>query len=160
MASESQDAASMNMDEKYVSQCVDGVDISASQDLSTNSTAESTFTERLCLKIDIYVLIPMFFLNLLSLMGRTNIGAALVQKLVPDLHLGSMDVFLAVAISTAPIIVLDIPSQLLMRFLRRRTGLPHIRYLCALDIGLGQLSSYASFICYPNSSLDNQVDET
>ncbi|PSR86967.1 major facilitator superfamily domain-containing protein [Coniella lustricola] len=133
------------MDKQDIGHCADDGDIPVSQNELTNATEKPVFTERLCLKIDAHVLLPMFFLNFLSLMGRTNIGAALVQKLVPDLHLDSIEVFFAIAITTAPIIVLEIPSQILMRFLRRKAGLPHSRYLCALDVGLGVVTLAQAF---------------
>lgn len=125
--------------EKYGRQYhIDNIELAKENQTEEHSSLTfAKFGKRLCLKIDLHVLLPMFFLNLLSLMGRTNIGAALIQELIPDLHLTSMDVFLVIAITTVPIMVLDIPSQLLMRYLGRKVGLPFIRYLCLMDILLG-----------------------
>lgn len=95
------------------------------------------FDQALCLKIDLWLLAPLLFLNFFSLMGRANIGAALIQKLPADLHLDATAVFLATSIPAVGIMVFEIPSNLLMRWLERRAGLGFVRYLSLLNLGLG-----------------------
>lgn len=55
----------------------------------TNSVPDTTFPTRLCLKLDLWLLTPMLFLAFLALMGRMNIGSALIQGLPTDLKLDS-----------------------------------------------------------------------
>lgn len=98
--------------------------------------AKGLFTQKLCMKIDLHVLTPMLFLNFLSLMGRTNIGAALIQKLPQELKLNAMKVFLAISIPLVPLILFEIPSNLIMRFLEKNYGLSYMRYLSAITICL------------------------
>jgi hypothetical protein len=96
------------------------------------------FTERLLWKIDRHLLVPMFLLNFFSLMGRTNIGATLIQKLPQDLSLGQTEVFLVLTMPAVSLILFDVPSNLLMRYLERKIHLGYMRYLCLVNIGLGE----------------------
>ncbi|KAH8887855.1 MFS general substrate transporter [Thozetella sp. PMI_491] len=96
-------------------------------------------------KIDLHLMIPFVFLNFLSLMGRTNIGAALIQKLPADLHLDAMGVFLAVAIPGVPLILFEIPSNLLMRWLEARFNISYMKYLSAITILLGLVTIGQAF---------------
>jgi hypothetical protein len=77
--------------------------------------ARALFKKRLYLKLNLYILIPMLFLNVLSLISRTNIGAALIQELPADLHLIAMKVFLATTMPLIISILLKVPSNLLMK---------------------------------------------
>ena len=124
--------------------------------------AKPAFDKKLALKVDLYLLIPMLFLNFLSLMGRTNIGAALIQGLPKDLKLNAMKVFLTISISLVPLILLEIPSNLLMRFLERKLNVSYMRYLSIITILLGKtddrnsLMQFAKRIhrsCYARSRL-------
>ncbi len=92
---------------------------------------------KLLWKIDLYLMVPFVFLNFLSLMGRTNIGAALIQKLPQDLHLDAMAVFVAIAVPGAPLILFEIPSNLLMRWLETKFNFSYMKYLSIITILLG-----------------------
>lgn len=96
------------------------------------------FKERLCLKLDLHILVPMLFLNILSLMGRTNIGAALIQGLPADLHLTAMRVFLATTIPLVMLILFEVPSNLLMKWLEVKFNLSYMRYLSLITVCLGK----------------------
>lgn len=107
----------------------------------TGPPTATVFDAKLCAKLDLRILTPMFFLSFLSLMGRTNIGAALIQGLPADLQLDATKVYLAICIPLIMIIVFDIPSNMVMRWLERRFGLPYMRYLSLTTIGLGKSST-------------------
>lgn len=96
------------------------------------------FTKQLCFKLDLWLLTPMFFLNFLSLMGRTNIGNALIQELPTDLHLTAMKIFIVTVMPLVMLILFEIPSNLLMRWLERNWGLSYMRYLSLITVGLGE----------------------
>ncbi|KAH8817267.1 major facilitator superfamily domain-containing protein [Xylogone sp. PMI_703] len=116
----------------------DVVVMSAVNDSSVEQTdSESEFDRKLALKIDLRLLVPMLFLNFLSLMGRTNIGAALIQKLPQDLKLDANKIVLAISISLVPLILFEVPSNLIMRFLEKDYGFPYMRYLSVITICLG-----------------------
>lgn len=100
----------------------------------------SRFDQKLALKLDLYLLTPMLFLNFLSLMGRTNIGAAMVQGLPKDLKMDAMKVFISVTIPLVPLILFEVPSNLLMRFLERKYNFSYMRYLSLMTALLGTSS--------------------
>lgn len=104
------------------------------------SSRSSRFDKKLALKLDLYLLTPMLFLNFLSLMGRTNIGAAMVQSLPKDLKMDAMKVFLAVTIPLVPLILFEVPSNLLMRFLERKYNFSYMRYLSVMTALLGMFT--------------------
>lgn len=108
-----------------------------SDEFSDDAPISCTYDQKLALKIDFHVLLPMLFLNFFSLMGRTNIGTALIQKLPQDLKLNAMDVVIAVSLAFVPLIVLEIPSNILMRTLENNVGLPYIKYLSIITGLLG-----------------------
>lgn len=97
------------------------------------------FDQKLALKADLHVLLPLLFLNFFSLMGRTNVGTALIQKLPADLKLKATDIFVAIVLAFVPLILLEIPSNVLMRTLERKVGLGYIRYLSIMTALLGMI---------------------
>lgn len=103
--------------------------------------SKTSFDQKLALKIDLHVLLPMLFLNFLSLMGRTNIGAALIQQLPKDLELTAIKIFCATTIAMAPLILLEVPSNLLMRYLEKAHGLSYMRYLSIVTVLLGKFTN-------------------
>ncbi|KAK5993490.1 putative transporter-like protein [Cladobotryum mycophilum] len=103
------------------------------------------FREKLCWKLDVHLLTPMFFLNFLSLMGRTNIGAALVQGLPHDLHLDAIKVFLAITMPLVMLILFEVPSNLLMKWLEVKMNLSYMRYLSLITVGLGVVTLGQAF---------------
>ncbi|TGO48601.1 hypothetical protein BOTNAR_0467g00080 [Botryotinia narcissicola] len=109
--------------------------IETSHDLAL--AGPSRFDNKLALKLDLYLLTPMLFLNFLSLMGRTNIGAAMVQGLPKELKMDAMKVFISVTIPLVPLILLEVPSNLLMRFLERKYNFSYMRYLSLMTALLG-----------------------
>ncbi|KAG4034094.1 hypothetical protein MFRU_003g00700 [Monilinia fructicola] len=128
MAQEPPAADVSQMDEKYSI-------TESSHDLELSGP--SRFDQKLALRLDLHLLTPMLFLNFLSLMGRTNIGAAMVQGLPKELKMDAMKVFLAVTIPLVPLILFEVPSNLLMRFLERKYNFSYMRYLSIMTALLG-----------------------
>lgn len=111
---------------------------SAQTDQYESSIGTKSFDMKLCYKIDRHLMVAMFFLNFLSLMGRTNIGAALIRQLPQDLKLDAMKVFIMLTMPAVPLILFEVPSNLLMRFLDRKFNFSYMWYMCLLDVLLGQ----------------------
>ncbi|PQE11457.1 major facilitator superfamily transporter protein [Rutstroemia sp. NJR-2017a WRK4] len=107
----------------------------SSHDLAVSGP--SRFDRKLQMKLDLHLLTPMLFLNFLSLMGRTNIGAAMVQKLPHDLKMDAMKVFISISIPLVPLILFEVPSNLLMRLLERKYNFSYMRYLSVMTALLG-----------------------
>lgn len=101
------------------------------------SVGRKAFDKKLLYKLDLHLMVAMFFLNFLSLMGRTNIGAALIRQLPQDLKLDAMKVFIILTMPAAPLILFEVPSNLLMRWLDRRLDFSYMWYMCLLDVLLG-----------------------
>lgn len=108
----------------------------SSHDLAVSGP--SRFDRKLQMKLDLHLLTPMLFLNFLSLMGRTNIGAAMVQKLPHDLEMDAMKVFISISIPLVPLILFEVPSNLLMRLLERKYNFSYMRYLSVMTALLGK----------------------
>ncbi|KAK7993304.1 t-complex 1 subunit alpha [Apiospora arundinis] len=118
---------------------------SASLDSPAAPAEAAVFDAKLCAKLDFRILTPMFFLNFLSLMGRTNIGAALIQKLPVDLKMDAMKTFLAISMPVVMLILFEVPSNLLMRWFDKRYGLSYMRYLSLITVGLGVVTLGQAF---------------
>jgi hypothetical protein len=80
----------------------------------------------------------MLFLNFVSLMGRTNIGTALIQKLPQDLKLDAMKVFLSISMTFIPLIVCEVPNNILMHALDKKYNVSYMRYLALINFFLGK----------------------
>lgn len=112
-----------------------------------SSVEKRVFDRKLLYKLDWHLMIAMFFLNFLSLMGRTNIGAALIRQLPQDLKLDAMKVFVVLTMPAAPLILFEVPSNLLMRWLDRKINFSYMWYMCLLDLLLGQSESRSPVYC-------------
>ncbi|KAF6803564.1 transmembrane transporter [Colletotrichum sojae] len=110
------------------------------------SVGRKVFDKKLLYKLDLHLMIAMFFLNFLSLMGRTNIGAALIRQLPQDLKLDAMKVFIILTMPAAPLILFEVPSNLLMRWLDRRLNFSFMWYMCLLDVLLGLITVAQGFV--------------
>ncbi|KAK1593409.1 major facilitator superfamily transporter [Colletotrichum navitas] len=110
------------------------------------SIGGKTFDQKLLYKLDLKIMVAMFFLNFLSLMGRTNIGAALIRQLPQDLKLDAMKVFIVLTMPAVPLILFEVPSNLLMRFLDRRFNFHYMWYMCLLDVLLGVITIGQGFV--------------
>ncbi|OLN91622.1 putative transporter C1002.16c-like protein 10 [Colletotrichum chlorophyti] len=111
-----------------------------------SSVGARTLEKKLLYKLDKHLMVAIFFLNFLSLMGRTNIGAALIRQLPQDLHLDAMKVFIVLTMPAAPLILFEVPSNLLMRFLDRKFNFSYMWYMCLLDILLGLVTIGQGFV--------------
>ncbi|WYZ33918.1 hypothetical protein EsH8_I_000194 [Colletotrichum jinshuiense] len=119
---------------------------SAQTDQYESSIGTKSFDMKLCYKIDRHLMVAMFFLNFLSLMGRTNIGAALIRQLPQDLKLDAMKVFIMLTMPAVPLILFEVPSNLLMRFLDRKFNFSYMWYMCLLDVLLGIITICQGFV--------------
>lgn len=126
--------------EKGVEITKDGKDADGKRDVADNPNTPGTmeFPKKLLAKIDRRLLISMFFLNFISLMGRTNIGATLIRSMPMDLQLDAEKIFIVLVMPTAPLILFEVPSNLLMRLMERKLDFSYIHYMCLLDFVLGE----------------------
>jgi fucose permease len=71
--------------------------------------------KRLLWKLDLHVVPILMFLFLLAFLDRINIGNARLQGLEKDLHMKNHDYNLALFIFFIPYILLEVPSNLLLK---------------------------------------------
>ena len=80
------------------------------------STAITKEVERkIIMKTDLHVLPILFLLFLVSFVDRTNIGNAKILGLTTDLHMVGNQYNIAVFVFNIPYVLLDIPSNMLLR---------------------------------------------
>jgi len=106
--------------------------------ITRSDAAPMIFSRQLFIKLDFRLMTPMVFIIFLSLMGRANIGNALIQDLPADLKLTSTKIFVVTVMPLIMLILFEIPSNLIMRWLERKWGLSYIRYLSLITVGLGK----------------------
>lgn len=140
MGNVARDFVSQNEDNRDSEKDASAVSKHATDSVGSHSVVEQRqlFKDKLCFKLDLHILTPMFFLNFLSLMGRTNIGAALIQGLPHDLHLNAMKVFLCITMPLVMLILFEVPSNLLMKWLETKFGISYMCYLSLITVGLGK----------------------
>ncbi|KAI4142727.1 MAG: hypothetical protein LQ340_007249, partial [Diploschistes diacapsis] len=90
---------------------------------------------KIIMKTDLHVLPILFLLFLVSFVDRTNIGNAKIEGLTTGLHMVGDQYSIAVFVFNIPYVLLDIPSNLL---LRRQPGLA--------TLGQGLTQSYGGLI--------------
>ena len=84
----------------------------------TGGTIDAALEQKVRLKCD-YKLVPMLFLLLLcAFIDRINIGNARIQGLEKDLGMKGHDFNIALSVFFIPYILLEVPSNLLMRSIR------------------------------------------
>lgn len=87
------------------------------EQIKSESPAEidRTAEKRLLWKLDIHVVPILMFLFLLAFLDRINIGNARLQGLEKDLNMKNHDYNLALFIFFIPYILLEVPSNLLLK---------------------------------------------
>ena len=85
--------------------------------------------KRLLRKLDIRVAPVMGFLYMLAFIDRINIGNARIQGLEKDLHMEGHDFNIALLIFFVPYVILEVPSNLLIRKANPSTWLSAIMVL-------------------------------
>lgn len=92
-------------------------DLETIEQIKSESPAEidRTAEKRLLWKLDIHVVPILMFLFLLAFLDRINIGNARLQGLEKDLNMKNHDYNLALFIFFIPYILLEIPSNLLLK---------------------------------------------
>jgi MFS family permease len=76
---------------------------------------DRTAEKRLLWKLDIHVVPILMILFLMAFLDRINIGNAAIQGLETDLNMGGHDFNIALFIFFIPYILLEVPSNLILR---------------------------------------------
>jgi hypothetical protein len=88
--------------------------------------------KRVIRKCDLRVVPPTLILFMLSFLDRVNIGNAAIQGLPEDLALVGLQFNVALLILFVPFILLEIPSNLVMKRLNPSTWLSVLLFGCGM----------------------------
>ena len=89
--------------------------ISETFDDAESITITKEAERKIIMKTDLHVLPILFLLFLVSFVDRTNIGNAKIEGLTTDLHMVGNQYNIAVFVFNIPYVLLDIPSNMLLR---------------------------------------------
>ncbi|KAL4914791.1 major facilitator superfamily domain-containing protein [Aspergillus aurantiobrunneus] len=96
----------------------------AASTIETSSvTLNPAAIRRLNRKLDLHVLPPLFLLYFLSFLDRGNIGNARIQGLEQSLGMAGQDYSIALCIFFVPYVLLEVPSNLILKRLSPQTWL-------------------------------------
>lgn len=90
------------------------------------SPANPVAVKKLLQKCDVHVIPPLFLIYLLAFLDRTNIGNARIQGLEASLHMKDNDFNIALCIFFLPYILLEVPSNIIIKRVAPSTWLSGI----------------------------------
>lgn len=93
---------------------------------TSTSPAPPLSTTSLLHKLDTHLLPPLTTLFLLAFLDRTNIGNAAIQNMPSDLHMRGSNYNVALFVFFIPYILLEVPSNLILRKVKPSTWLSGI----------------------------------
>lgn len=115
---------------------------------STNDIQTSTVDEdKLVRKIDLHLMPILFVLYMFAFLDRVNIGNAKIQGLTTELHMSGQQFNVASLILFVPYILLEVPSNLLIKRIRPSMWLGGLMFCWGLiTMCQGFVHSYAGLI--------------
>lgn len=102
----------------------------SAKEWDTHDGPEAEIQRRVTRKCDLRVVPPTLVLFALSFLDRVNIGNAAIQGLPQDLQLTGSMFNVALLILFIPFILLEIPSNLVMKQIRPSTWLSALLFGC------------------------------
>jgi MFS family permease len=103
--------------------------------------------KKLLWKVDLHVVPPLLILFLLAFLDRVNIGNAKIQGMTTELHMQGQDYNIALFIFFIPYILLEVPSNIIIKKLAPSTWLCTIMFLWGVcTIGQGLVRNFAGLV--------------
>lgn len=103
--------------------------------------------KKLLWKVDCYVVPPLLILFLLSFLDRVNIGNAKIQGMTEELHLVGQDFNIALFIFFIPYILLEVPSNIIIRKIAPSTWLCGTMFCWGVcTVGQGLVQNFGSLV--------------
>lgn len=84
---------------------------------------------KLVRKIDLHLLLPLWLIFVLCLLDRINLGNVAVLGITQDLHLEGNDLNVALQVFFVPYILVDIPSNILLKKFKPSTWISSLTFL-------------------------------
>ena len=103
---------------------------------SIQNAWSSKAEKRVLRKCDLHVLPMLYILYMLSYLDRINIGNARIQGLEKDLGMVGNDYNIALQVFFVPYILLEVPSNILLRRIAPPTWLSFIMFLWGKSLAL------------------------
>lgn len=103
--------------------------------------------KKLLWKVDLHVVPPLLILFLLAFLDRVNIGNAKIQGMTTELHMEGQDYNIALFIFFIPYILLEVPSNIIIKKVASSTWLCTIMFLWGVcTIGQGLVRNFAGLL--------------
>jgi sugar phosphate permease len=125
---------------KEVSSFVDEEKAPVTPTTENHSNVNTADEDKLVRKIDLHLLPILFVLYMFAFLDRVNIGNAKIQGLTTELHMSGEQYNIASMILFVPYIVLEVPSNLLMKRIK-----PSM-WLSGLMFGWGIITMCQGFV--------------
>ncbi len=103
--------------------------------------------KKLLWKVDLHVVPPLLILFLLAFLDRVNIGNAKIQGMTTELHMEGQDYNIALFVFFIPYILLEVPSNIIIKKVAPSTWLCTIMFLWGIcTIGQGLVRNFAGLV--------------
>ncbi|KAE9377036.1 major facilitator superfamily protein [Stipitochalara longipes BDJ] len=103
--------------------------------------------KKLLWKVDCHVVPPLLILFLLAFLDRVNIGNAKIQGMTKELHMVGQDYSIALFIFFIPYILLEVPSNIIIRKIAPSTWLCGIMFCWGVcTVGEGLVHNFGSLV--------------
>lgn len=134
--------------EKYLSREVEEAPDSPSEETTVEiQVIDEAAERRLVTKCDLHIIPVLFVLYMLSFLDRINIGNAKIQGLTKELKMTGSQYNIALLIFFVPYILLEVPSNLVLRKLAPSTWLSTLIFLWGVAaMCQGLVSSYEGLV--------------
>ena len=128
---------------KFVGDEIENVSLEHSMPMSKSAE------RKLLWKLDVHVLPAISLLYMLAFIDRINIGNARIQGLEADLHMARNDYNIALQIFFIPYILLEVPSNIVLKKVAPSTWLSAIMFFWGTSAGsVSCVSEGASLTCF------------
>lgn len=115
--------------EKTANEETDHIDMPNLKEIEDTDDLDPVAVKKLLFKVDCHVVPPLFILFLLAFLDRSNIGNANIQGLSESLHLSGVQYNIALFIFFIPYILLEVPSNIVIKKVAPSTWLSLIMVL-------------------------------
>lgn len=90
---------------------------------------DPALVKKILRKIDIHLMLPLWIIFALGFLDRINLGNVAVLGIIPELKLGGNGLNTALQIFFVPYILLDIPSNIVLKKVRPSTWISILAFL-------------------------------
>lgn len=90
---------------------------------------DEALVKKIMRKIDLHLMVPLWIIFALGFLDRINLGNVAVLGIIPELKLGGNGLNIALQVFFVPYILLDIPSNIVLRKIRPSTLISILAFL-------------------------------